>query len=370
MSPFARSRSVWPSSGGIFDLPQLERRAGELSLQAADPDFWNDAERAQAVTRENARVQAAIDGWRKQRGDVDEAQIFLEMAEEGDADALAELRAKVDAVSASLDALELQQLLGGEHDAGNALIEIHPGAGGLEAQDWAEMLLRMYLRWGERRGFKVELLEVQPGEGAGIKGATVAIEGPYAYGYAKAESGVHRLVRISPFDANARRQTSFASVLVMPELDDDIQIDIKDDDLRIDTYRSSGAGGQHVNKTDSAVRLTHLPTGIVVACQNERSQHKNKATAFKMLRAKLYELERQKQEEKVAQLQKGKTEIGFGHQIRSYVLHPYRMVKDHRTNAEIGNTDAVLDGDLDAFIDSWLRSQLTAERGDGAGAPA
>jgi peptide chain release factor 2 len=292
------------------------------------------------------------------------------MAEEGDPEALSELRAKVDAVSKALDALELQQLLGGEHDAGNALIEIHPGAGGLEAQDWAEMLLRMYLRWGERRGYKVELLEAQPGEGAGIKGATISIEGPYAYGYAKAESGVHRLVRISPFDANARRQTSFASVLVMPELDDDIQIDIKDDDLRIDTYRSSGAGGQHVNKTDSAVRLTHLPTGIVVACQNERSQHKNKATAFKMLRAKLYELERQKQEEKVAQLQKGKTEIGFGHQIRSYVLHPYRMVKDHRTNTEVGNADGVLDGDLDPFIDSWLRSQLTAERGDGSGATA
>jgi peptide chain release factor 2 len=310
------------------------------------------------VTREQSRIAAAIDGWKRQREMVDEAQVFLELAEEGDSDALSELSASVPAAEQRLDALELQQLLGGEHDGGNCIIEIHPGAGGLEAQDWAEMLMRMYLRWCERRGFKAELLEMQPGDGAGIKSATIAVDGPYAYGYSKAESGVHRLVRISPFDANARRQTSFASVLVMPDLEDDIDIDIKPDDLRIDTYRSSGAGGQHVNKTDSAVRLTHLPTGIVVACQNERSQHKNKATAFKVLRARLYELERQKQDEKLASLTKGKTEIGFGHQIRSYVLAPYRMVKDHRTNTEVGNTDAVLDGDLDTFIDAWLRSQL------------
>jgi peptide chain release factor 2 len=217
-------------------------------------------------------------------------------------------------------------------------VEIHPGAGGLEAQDWAEMLLRMYLRWCERRGFRTELLEQQPGEGAGIKSATFTVQGPYAYGYLKAEAGVHRLVRISPFDANARRQTSFA-------------------DLRVDTYRSSGAGGQHVNKTDSAVRLTHLPTGIVVACQNERSQHKNKSMAMKILKARLYELEREKQEEKMAALTAGKKEIGFGHQIRSYVLHPYRMVKDHRTGAEVGNADAVLDGDLDGFIDAFLRQR-------------
>jgi peptide chain release factor 2 len=281
------------------------------------------------------------------------------MAADGDAEALGELQRQVDAVSHSMDALELQQLLGGEHDAGNCIIEIHPGAGGLEAQDWAEMLLRMYLRWCERRGFKTELVEHQPGEGAGIKSATFTVSGEYAYGYAKSESGVHRLVRISPFDANARRQTSFASVLVMPELDDTIVIDIRDEDLRIDTYRSSGAGGQHVNKTDSAVRLTHLATGIVVACQNERSQHKNKATAMKILKSKLYELEQRKHEEKVASLTKGKTDIGFGHQIRSYVIHPYRMVKDHRTDFEMGNTDAVLDGDLDGFVDSWLRSQLS-----------
>jgi peptide chain release factor 2 len=356
----AHSTLASSSSGGIFDLPGLEKRAAELSEQAASPDLWNDSERAQAVTRENSRVQATIAGWRRQREGLDEAQVYLELAQEGAPDALAELRAKVDAVAQSLDALELQQLLGGEHDGGNAIIEIHPGAGGLEAQDWAEMLLRMYLRWAERRGFKADLLELQPGEGAGVKSATISLEGPYAFGYAKAESGVHRLVRISPFDANARRQTSFASVLVLPDIEEDIQITIRDEDLRVDTYRSSGAGGQHVNKTDSAVRLTHLPTGIVVACQNERSQHKNKAMAMKILKARLYELEQRKQEEKMAAMTKGKTDIGFGHQIRSYVLHPYRMVKDLRTSTEVGNADAVLDGDLDPFIDAWLRAQLAA----------
>jgi peptide chain release factor 2 len=259
--------------------------------------------------------------------------------------------------------LELARLLGGEHDAGNAIVEIHPGAGGLEAQDWAEMLLRMYLRWCERRGFRAELLEHQPGEGAGLKSATFTVTGPYAYGYAKAEAGIHRLVRISPFDANARRHTSFASVFVFPDIEEDIEVDIREEDLRVDTYRSSGAGGQHVNKTDSAVRLTHLPSGIVVACQNERSQHKNKSMAMKILRARLYELEKRRQEEKMAELTKGKTDIGFGHQIRSYVLHPYRMVKDHRTNTEVGNADAVLDGDIDGFIDAYLRRQA----GSGSG---
>ena len=357
-------------SGGIFDLPGLVRRVEELGAVAAAPDFWADASRAQQVNREQARLQATVNAWKRQREAVDELKLFLELAEEGDAEALHELAAQTPVVSKSVDALELQQLLGGEHDAGNAIIEIHPGAGGLEAQDWAEMLLRMYLRWCERRGFKAELLEVQPGEGAGIKSATLAISGDYAYGYAKAESGVHRLVRISPFDANARRQTSFASVLVLPDLDDDIEVEIRPEDLRVDTYRSSGAGGQHVNKTDSAVRLTHLPTGIVVACQNERSQHKNKAMAMKILRARLYELEHRKQEERLAALTKGKTDIGFGHQIRSYVLHPYRMVKDHRTNTEVGNADAVLDGALDEFIDAWLRAQLSASGKERAAASA
>jgi len=245
-------------------------------------------------------------------------------------------------------------MLGGEHDAGNAIVTLHPGAGGTEAQDWAEMLLRMYLRWAERRGYKAEIMEFQPGEGAGLKSVTFTVEGPYAYGYLKAEAGIHRLVRISPFDANARRHTSFASVFVYPEVDENVNIEIDEADLRIDTYRSSGAGGQHVNKTDSAVRLTHLPTGIVVACQNERSQHKNKSMAMKILRSRLYELEMEKKQEKMDALNKTKREIAFGSQIRSYVLHPYRMVKDHRTGVEIGNADAVLDGDLDRFIEAYL----------------
>lgn len=265
---------------------------------------------------------------------------------------------KADAVDEGISNLEMRQMLGGEHDAGPAILTIHPGAGGLEAQDWAEMLFRMYLRWCERKGFKVEILEQQEGEGAGIKSATIMIEGEYAYGYLHAEGGVHRLVRISPFDANARRQTSFASVFVYPEIEDDIDIEINDVDLRIDTYRSSGAGGQHVNKTDSAVRLTHLPTNIVVACQNERSQHKNKAMAMKILRSRLYDLEMQKQKEKLDVFSKNKKEIGFGSQIRSYVLHPYRMVKDHRTSCEVGNTDAVLDGDIDKFIQAYLFSKI------------
>jgi peptide chain release factor 2 len=322
------------------------------------------------VGRETAAVLGLIEGWKKQREGVEEAGVFLELAEEGDAEALRELRDKLEQVEQALGALELAQLLGGEHDAGNAIVEIHPGAGGLEAQDWAEMLLRMHLRWCERRGFRAELLEHQPGEGAGLKSATFTVEGPYAYGYLKAEAGIHRLVRISPFDANARRHTSFASVFVYPDIEEDIEVDIRDEDLRVDTYRSSGAGGQHVNKTDSAVRLTHLPSGIVVACQNERSQHKNKAMAMKILRARLYELEKQRQEEKMAELSKGKKDIGFGHQIRSYVLHPYRMVKDHRTGTEMGNADAVLDGDLDVFIDAYLRQQAAAGRSGTPEAPA
>jgi peptide chain release factor 2 len=349
-------------SGGTFDLPTLERRAAELGQQSADPVIWQNPEKAQAIGRENSAIQAAIANWRKQREGVDETQVFLELAEEGDGEAFQELNAKVGEVERSLDELELRQLLSGEHDAGNAIVEIHPGAGGLEAQDWAEMLLRMYLRWCERRGYKVEMVEYQPGEGAGLKTASFTVAGPYAYGYLRPEAGVHRLVRISPFDANARRQTSFASAFVYPDIEEEIQIEVRDEDLRVDTYRSSGAGGQHVNKTDSAVRLTHLPSGLVVACQNERSQHKNKATAMKVLKARLYELERQKQAEKMAQLTKGKKDIGFGHQIRSYVLQPYRMVKDHRTNTEVGNTDGVLDGDIDVFIDAYLRHQL-AERG-------
>jgi len=277
------------------------------------------------------------------------------MAAEGDeAEALAEAERHLGGVEERVRALEFQRMLGGEHDLANAIVTVHPGAGGLEAQDWAEMLLRMILRWAERRGFKTEMLDQSPGEGAGIKNAIFTVEGEYAYGYLRAEAGIHRLVRISPFDANARRHTSFAAVLVTPEIEEDIEIEIRDEDLRVDTYRSSGAGGQHVNKTDSAVRLTHLPSGIVVACQNERSQHKNRAMAMKILRSRLYELELQKQREQKEKIVGAKRDIDFGSQIRSYVLQPYRMVKDHRTGVEAGNTDAVLDGDLDRFIEAEL----------------
>jgi peptide chain release factor 2 len=267
---------------------------------------------------------------------------------------LQEAAAKVAEVTQGMAETELAQILGGADDRRNAIVTLHPGAGGTEAQDWAEILLRMYLRWADRHGYRKEILEYQPGEEAGLKSVTFSVEGDYAYGHLKAEAGIHRLVRISPFDANSRRHTSFASVFVYPEVDDTIKVEVDEADLRVDTYRSSGAGGQHVNKTDSAVRLTHLPTGIVVACQNERSQHKNRAMAMKILRSRLYELELEKQKEKMDTLHKTKKDNAWGSQIRSYVLHPYRLVKDHRTNIEIGNADAVLDGDIDPFIQAYL----------------
>jgi peptide chain release factor 2 len=349
-------RSSTPS-GGIFDLAAREERIAALDVQAAAPDFWNDSERAQKVLKERAELAEPITSWRKQLQEIEDVKVFAELADEGAADAEAEAATKLTEVEAALERMELQRKLGGEHDAGNAIVTLHPGAGGTEAQDWAEMLLRMYLRWTERHGYKADLVDLQPGEGAGIKNATITVEGPYAFGYLKAEAGIHRLVRISPFDSNARRHTSFASVFVYPEIDEQVEVDINEADLRIDTYRSSGAGGQHVNKTDSAVRLTHLPTGIVVACQNERSQHKNKSMAMKILRARLYELEKQKQREKMAELDKTKKDIAWGSQIRSYVLHPYRLVKDHRTGIEVGNADGVLDGDLDQFIEAYLQAQ-------------
>ena len=269
-------------------------------------------------------------------------------------DLLSESIPQLREVQRSLDSLELESLLGDEADVRNAIVSINPGAGGTESQDWAQMLLRMYLRWAERRGFTAEVLDHQYGEEAGIKGATVAVEGPYAYGYLKAESGVHRLVRISPYDASSRRHTSFASVFAFPEAEDEVELEIDEKDLRIDTFRSSGAGGQHVNVTDSAVRITHIPSGIVVSCQNERSQHKNKSTAMRILRARLYEQMKREKEEEMDKIQEQKKEIAWGSQIRSYVLHPYRMVKDHRTGYESGNVDAVLDGDLDDFIQAYL----------------
>jgi len=279
------------------------------------------------------------------------------MAEEEGSDnseAARETEAALNKARGELERQELQVMLGGEYDRLGAIVSIHPGAGGLEAQDWAEMLLRLYLRWAERHGYKTDLADLQPGDGGGIKSATFTVEGDYAYGYLKAEAGIHRLVRISPFDANARRHTSFASVFVFPAIDDKVEVIINPADLRVDTFRASGAGGQHVNKTDSAVRMTHFPSGIVVSCQNERSQHKNRAMAMKILRARLFELEERKKREQFEQFSKEKKDITWGSQIRSYVLQPYRMVKDHRTGIEIGNTDAVLDGAIDPFIEAYL----------------
>ena len=286
---------------------------------------------------------------------MEEAKGYFELAkEENDEETLKEVSAKVSQVEKDLQSAEFKRMLGGESDRNNAIVSIHSGAGGTEAQDWASMLLRMYLRWTERKGFRAEVIDTLAGEEAGIKSATFEVTGEYAYGYLKAEVGIHRLVRISPFDAGKRRHTSFASVFVYPEINEDIVIEIKDEDLRVDTFRSSGAGGQHVNKTESAVRFTHLPTGIVVQCQNERSQHKNRAMALKVLKARLYELKLREQEEKAEALNSTKKDIAWGSQIRSYVLQPYRLVKDHRTNFEMGNVDAVLDGELDDFIQAYL----------------
>jgi peptide chain release factor 2 len=297
-----------------------------------------------------------VETLRRLRADAEELETWEVLLAEGEGDP--ELESFLDRLARELDQLELELKLSGPDDDKNAIVAIHPGAGGTESQDWAEMLLRMYLRWAEQHGYEVEMLERQEGEEAGIKSATFAVRGPYAYGYLSGESGVHRLVRISPFDFQGRRHTSFASVYAVPEVDDTVHIDVEDKDLRIDTYRSSGAGGQHVNKTESAVRITHLPTGIVVSCQNERSQIKNRAMAMKVLRSRLYDLEMQKRAAEQAAREDKKKDIGWGSQVRSYVLHPYRMVKDHRTGAEVGDADRVLDGNLDLFIEAWLRGQM------------
>lgn len=292
------------------------------------------------------------------RDAIEEADILLELAEEeASLETSREVESKLVDIERSVTQLEIQRMLSGEHDKLDAIVTIHSGAGGTEAQDWAEMLLRMYLRWAERHGYEVDMVDYQPGEEAGIKSATFTLSGNYAYGYLRAEAGVHRLVRISPFDANKRRHTSFASTFVYPDIEEDIDIDINEADLKIDTYRSGGAGGQHVNKTDSAVRITHIPTGIIVQCQNERSQHKNKDKAMKVLKSRLYELKRKEQEEKKKEFGKEKREIAWGSQIRSYTLQPYRLVKDHRTGLEIGNVDAVLDGDIDELIEAYLLKQ-------------
>ncbi len=301
------------------------------------------------------KLSNSLDKWRNFRNHIaDSENLFVIAYEENDEQVLDELSLELEQLSADVRLEELKMMLSSEQDPMNAIMSIHAGAGGTEAQDWVEMLLRMYLRWAEKRNFKINIIDYQPGDEAGVKSVSFTIEGEYAYGYTKAEIGIHRLVRISPFDASGRRHTSFASVFVYPEVDDEIKIEINEEDLRIDTFRSGGKGGQHVNKTDSAVRITHLPTGIVVQCQNERSQHKNKAMAMKYLKSRLYEKELQQKNEKLDEENKQKKDIAWGSQIRSYVLHPYKMVKDHRTNLEIGNAQKVLDGDIDEFIESYL----------------
>lgn len=345
--------TVCSSSGGIFDAGSKTERVAELDHLSAQPEFWDNQERAQELLRERTQLKDTLEKLNAVATHLDDADVMLEMAAE-DEDALSEANSATAQAQKALAAMEFTRMLGGQHDKSSCFVSVNPGAGGTESQDWASMLLRMLLRYTERKGWRVELTDQQDGDEAGIKSATFRVEGDYAFGHMKAENGVHRLVRISPFDSNKRRHTSFASISVLPEIDDDIEVEINESDLRVDTYRSSGAGGQHVNKTDSAVRLTHMPSGIVVACQAERSQHKNRATALKLLKAKLYELELDKRTEERDALYAGKAKIDFGSQIRSYVLHPYQMVKDLRTNHETSDTKGVLDGDLDALVESFL----------------
>jgi len=343
-------------SGGIFDYDDKREKLEEVLLELENPDVWNDPPRAQQLGKEKASLESVVAGLEHALQALEDASELLELAAaEEDEATVAEVTADLDGVEESVAALEFRRMFSGEMDENNAFLDIQSGAGGTEAQDWAEMLLRMYLRWGEARGFKTELIEVSDGDVAGIKSATVRFEGPYAFGWLRTETGVHRLVRKSPFDSGNRRHTSFASAFVSPEIDDDIDIEIDPSDLRIDVYRASGAGGQHVNRTESAVRITHLPTNVVVQCQNDRSQHKNKATAMKQLKAKLYELEIQVRNARAQSIEDLKSDIGWGSQIRSYVLDQSR-IKDLRTGVETGNTQAVLDGNLDPFIEASLKS--------------
>jgi len=348
----------------IFDLAKVQAEIVALEAQMARDNFWEQIEEAQEVLKRRAQLQTPMDRWQKLSGQVEETLSLLDLAEEADdAEVLQEVQVETAKLALEIEHFELEALLGGEMDAANALMSIHPGAGGTESQDWAHMLLRMYIRWAETHGYAYEVLDFQPGEEAGIKSATLKVTGRYAYGYLKAEQGVHRLVRISPFDAAKRRHTSFAAVLVTPEVDETIKVDIDPMRLRVDTYRSSGAGGQHVNVTDSAIRLTYQvddATKVVVQCQNERSQHKNRASAMSVLRSRLYALAQQRQREKMVELQGEKKDIAWGNQIRSYTLAPYQLVKDHRTGVEIGNVEAVFEGGLDAFIQGYLAAHRAA----------
>jgi peptide chain release factor 2 len=339
----------------IFDLDKLKTRLVDLDTEMAGTAFWDDQEKAQRTLKERSRLREEMEQWAAKEKALEEILILHDFVRETDDQAdLEELLGRVEALDRSLGAYEIERMLGEENDSNNAIIYINAGAGGTEAQDWAQMLLRMYLRWAERKGFETQVVDLLDGEEAGIKSATFLIRGAFAYGYMKCEVGIHRLVRVSPFDSNNRRHTSFASVYAYPELPEDVPVEINDEDLRIDTFRSSGPGGQHVNRTESAIRITHIPSGIVVQCQNERSQHKNKAIAMAILKSRLFQLEKKKQEEKMNTLNKEKKDIAWGSQIRSYTLHPYKLIKDHRTKTELHNADAVLDGEIDEFIKACL----------------
>jgi peptide chain release factor 2 len=347
--------AVWRFSGGIFDIDGKRSRIAELDGEASQPGFWNANEQAQTLLREQSRLKATVDGFEVQLRALDDVRVLADLADEAKDEATAvEAAGQLTAIEDAVGKMEFARMLSGPYDRQGAIVSINAGAGGTESQDWAEMLQRMYMRWVARRGYKAELLDLQPGDEAGIKSVTMGVSGEWAYGYLRAESGVHRLVRISPFDAQARRHTSFASVFVYPDIDETVKVDIDEKDLRIETMRSGGAGGQHVNKTESAIRITHIPTGIAVHCQQERSQHKNRSTAMRILRSKLIEVEQKKMDEKMGGIHAQKKSIEWGSQIRSYVLAPYRLASDHRTGLKVGNVDAVLDGDLDQFMVALL----------------
>lgn len=342
----------------LFEIDKLKNLSIEFDIKMSEADFWNDNNKAQVIINEANEVKASLKEYDDISLEIDEVNILLELLTEEEDDSIVnDIIRSINSVKNSLKDLRIKTLLDGEHDKNNAIFSIHAGAGGLDAQDWAEMLLRMYTRWCEKKGYKTEILDFVNDTEGGIKSVTLNISGFNAYGYLKSEKGVHRLVRISPFDSSGKRHTSFASVDVMPELDDDFAIEINPNDLKIDTFRASGAGGQHVNKTDSAIRIAHIPTGITVQCQNQRSQHSNKATAMKMLMSKLIEIKEMEQKEKIEDIQGKYNQIAWGSQIRSYVFHPYNLVKDHRTNAEVGNVNSVMDGELDIFINEYLKSR-------------
>ena len=343
--------------GSPFDLPNKKEEIVKLEKEMAKPDFWEDIEKAQQIGQKNKELQSIIKQHHNLKEKKDDVELLIQLTlEENDSSVLEDIRSGMKELRQEVETLKLQTLLKGEYDHSNAMLAFHAGAGGTEAQDWVEMLLRMYIRWAEKHDYTVKTLDYLAGDDAGVKSATILVSGLNAYGFLKSEKGVHRLVRISPFDTSGRRHTSFASLDVMPEIDEEVEVDIRNEDLKIDTYRSGGAGGQHVNTTDSAIRITHIPTGIVVQCQNERSQHLNKEVAMKMLKSKLIDLKESEQKEKIEDLKGEYNQIAWGSQIRSYVFHPYNMVKDHRTNIEVGNIQSVMDGEIDEFIHGYLKA--------------